>query len=428
MLAWHPTVAAVSVPPGGRILSRREGVAATVTVIEDARGTATLHINNRQQEGSSDTLYADARQGLLPMLLHPAPRNVLFLGLGTGATARAAATAPSVRVDAVELLPDVITAAELFANRQGMPVSPGLRILAADARRFVRSAPRTYDVIVADNFHPARSGSGALYTVEHFTAVHERLSADGLFCQWLPLHQLDLLTMRSIVRSHARVFPHGWAMLATNSLDTPVVGLVARRDGRRFSHRQIRARLAAPRGTLSREVVDGELTLLGGFFAGPESLAEFAAGAPLNTDDHPVVIWMAPRMTYVPDTSPRERLLRLLARSRIAPGELLDMSENDASRLAGYWTARDLYLSIGTTVHPTRDARDMLAQVRRPLLSVLSLSPEFRPAYDPLVNMGRALARTNIHEARLHLTELAAVNPAWPEARAALADLGSGQP
>ena len=46
-----------------------------------------LHINNRQQEGSSATLLADARQALLPLLLHPAPRRALFLGLGTGVTA-----------------------------------------------------------------------------------------------------------------------------------------------------------------------------------------------------------------------------------------------------------------------------------------------------------------------------------------------------
>ena len=86
-------------------------------------------------------------------------------------------------------------------------------------------------MIVADNFHPARSGSGSLYTVEHFEAVRERLADGGLFCQWLPLHQLDLDTLRSIVRSFITVYPEGWAMLATNSLDTPVLGLVARRDG-----------------------------------------------------------------------------------------------------------------------------------------------------------------------------------------------------
>ena len=61
----------------------------------------------------------------------------------------------------------------------------------------------------------ARSGSGTLYTVEHFQAVRDRLSGQGVFCQWLPLHQLDLDTLRSIVQSFVAVYPGGAALLAT---------------------------------------------------------------------------------------------------------------------------------------------------------------------------------------------------------------------
>ena len=78
----------IDVPSGGRLVSHTEGVMATVSVIEDGSGVATLHINNRQQEGSSATLLADARQALLPMLLHPVPQRALFLGVGTGMTRR----------------------------------------------------------------------------------------------------------------------------------------------------------------------------------------------------------------------------------------------------------------------------------------------------------------------------------------------------
>ena len=80
-------------------------------------------------------------------------------------------------------------------SRERMP--EGVRSnVAADARRQVRAGSERHDLIIADNFHPARSGSGALYTVEHFAAVRERLADNGLFCQWLPLHQLDLDSLR----------------------------------------------------------------------------------------------------------------------------------------------------------------------------------------------------------------------------------------
>ena len=321
LAVWAPSLAFVQLPEGGRLARYAEGVGASISVIIDARGVATLHINNRQQEGSSATLLADARQGLLPILLHPAPRRALFLGLGTGVTSRSAAEDANLRVDAVELLPEVISASADFSAVVSERENPRLRLLPADARRFVRTAPDSYDVIVADNFHPARSGSGALYTVEHFVAVRERLMAGGVFCQWLPLHQLDLPTLRSVLRSYTSVYPRAWAMLATNSLHTPVLGLVARRDGERIDVGAVRERLRSlqmPRSAAEFGIAD-DLALLGSFIAGPTSLAKFAGGAPLNTDDHSVVSYLAPRITYAPTSAPRERLFELLPTSTAIP-------------------------------------------------------------------------------------------------------------
>ena len=146
----------------------------------------------------------------------------------------------------------------------------------------VSCAPlQRYDVIVADNFHPARSGSGSLYTVEHFTAVRERLAQGGLFCQCLPLHQLDLPTLRSIVQSYLAAFPQGRALLATNSLTTPVIGLVSRAGGKAFEARSGEAFTVPARAF---GLVD-KLSVLGSLIAGPEALSGFAkraAGAAFN--------------------------------------------------------------------------------------------------------------------------------------------------
>jgi spermidine synthase len=424
--AFAPPLSFIDVPEGGRILSYAEGAAAAVSVVEDAQGVARLHINNRQQEGSSASGWADSRQALLPLALHAAPRHALFLGLGTGVTASAAALDPVLQVDAVELLPEVIDASIHFRDMLGA----GARVphvMAADARRYVRATGRRYDLIVSDNFHPARSGSGALYTVEHFRAVRERLGAMGLFCQWLPLHQLDLATLRSIVAAFNAAFPEGLAMLATNSLDTPVLGLIGRADAAGFDLRALGVRLAqAPAALRLAEFgIADEFALLGSFVAGPRALRDFAAGAPLNTDDRPVVAYRAPRVTYMPDSLPRERLLALLDAFAIAPQELLapGAAAGSARRLAAYWVARRRYLEAGQRVVPSADARQMLAQVREPLLAVLRISPDFRPAYDPLLRMAVALARSDAAGARSLLTELKQAQPARPDADLALARL-----
>jgi len=166
-----PPLRFVDVPAGGRIVSYHEGVMGAVSVVEDQDGVAVLHINNRQQEGSSASRYVDARQAWLPLLLHPAPRRALFLGLGTGVTAFAAAEDASLEVDVVELVPEVIAASTHFTSRGEQEEPPRRpRIVAADARRYVQATGERYDVIVSDNFHPARRGRSSPWSISRRSA------------------------------------------------------------------------------------------------------------------------------------------------------------------------------------------------------------------------------------------------------------------
>jgi spermidine synthase len=74
-------------------------------------------------------------------------------------------------------------------------------------------------------------------------------------------------------------------------------------------------------------------------------------------------------------------------------------------------------------VRSNADVRDMLEQVRAPLLGVLRTSPDFRPAYEPLVGMATALAPLDLAGARQLLAQLMQLQPRWPEAAQALAAL-----
>jgi len=425
--AWlAPPLGFVDLPEGGRVLSYEDGAMGAVSVVQDGDGVARLRINNRQQEGSSATAFVDGRQALLPLLLHPAPQRALFLGLGTGVTASAATLVPGLKVDAVELLPEVIAASTHFTPDWVTPERRArLTVLSADARRYVRASGALYDVVVSDNFHPARSGSGALYTVEHFQAVRQRLASGGVFCQWLPLHQMDLPTLRSVVRSFLLVYPEATAILANNSLETPVLGLLHRERVSSADTARLGPRLAALNLSSAVFGLDDEWAVLGSFVAGPQALARWSAQAAANTDDHPVVIYAAPRLTYAPDSLPRDRLLALLSELSVSPAEVLGVGADpvQAQRLAAYWQARNRFLEVGRAVQPSADVRVMLAQVQAPLLDVLRTSPDCRPAYDPLLGMAVALARQDPAAARELLTALQAAQAERPEAAQALAAL-----
>jgi spermidine synthase len=400
-----PPLAFVDLSEGSRLLSYSEGSMAAVSVVEDAQGVARLHINNRQQEGSSATVLVDGRQALLPLLLHGKPQRALFLGVGSGVTSGVAARLPGLQVDAVELLPEVIEASALFRPALAhLGEGPAPRLLSADARRFVRTATQRYDVVVSDNFHPARSGSGALYTVEHFDGVRGRLAPQGVFCQWLPLHQLDLDTLRSITAAFLRAFPDGAAVLASNSLDTPTIGLVGRAAGTRFTPGKPLPEMAASFGLAD------DIAVLGSFIADNAALRRLTGAVPPNTDDRPWVAYRAPRITYAPDSAPRDRLLDMLGRVSVDTATLLT-SPALVPRLNAYAQARRSYLELGRHTTPSADPAVMLARVGGPLLAILRQSPDFQPAAEPLRRLTRALAADDPAAAQKLRESLALIRP-----------------
>ena len=103
---------------------------------------------------------------------------------------------------------EVIEAVPYFEKVTGdISKYANLHIVNADARRYVNASESKYDVVIADLFHPARDGAASLYTLEHFNAIKNLLNEKGIFCQWLPLYQLDLATFKIITRTFMEAFP-----------------------------------------------------------------------------------------------------------------------------------------------------------------------------------------------------------------------------
>ena len=169
-------------------------------------------------------------------------------------------------------------------------------------------------MIVADLFHPARDGAGSLYTLEHFQAIRERLAPGGLFCQWLPLHQLDEDMLRVITRTFLEVFPGGQGWLLRFNVDAPVLGLVGSVGPLHYSTQWVEKRLndSLLESELKKLALTDSIRLFGNLVAGPEALRAFAGDAPLNTDDRPRVTFGAPRFVYQKTAASYGRLLKLL--------------------------------------------------------------------------------------------------------------------
>ncbi len=302
-----------------RILFYRDGLVANVRV-EQTADDVVLLINGKVQAGRRG---ARASQGLghISMLLHPAPRRVLAIGLGTGMTAGAIGRHPVESLEIVDLVDDLVATASYFTNENHAVLSdPRTTFTVADGRNYLLTADGDYDVVVSDIFFPAGAGTGSLYALEHYQAAQSKLRDGGLMLQWLPLYQLTEEEFRTVAATFSQAFPHVELWLGDPDLRYPVVGLVGRHERRPLDFSQLGERLVARE--LAGELVYGNdaWSLLCAFLMDGRDLAAYVADAPWNTDDRPRIELSAPRNNYTREHLGWKTVLRLADLKRsVAP-------------------------------------------------------------------------------------------------------------
>jgi spermidine synthase len=285
--------------PSEQLVAFIEDPAATVSVVRDPGGLL-LKVNNTLYLGGDVGLETERRQGHLPMFLGSAPRRVLVLGVGTGATVGAISLHQPERLVAVELVQGVLDVAREYfrGSNEAILENPRAEVLCGDALRIVRTDKGPYDLVVGDLFHPWQAGVGALYSRDHFEEVQRLLAPGGVFCQWLPLLQLTPVQLRTVIRTFLAVFPHDQAWLGTFGTDMPVLGLVGSREPLAYDVDRWRAGCAD--ATLGRGLRAAHLAslgdALGGYLGGRGGLERFAGTGPLNTQDDPRIEFGTPEI------------------------------------------------------------------------------------------------------------------------------------
>lgn len=272
-----------------------EGSDGTVAVVSVDGHLRTI-VDNYYSLGSSDDKQYEETQADLPLLLHPKPRSVFFLGLGTGITAGAALRHPVERVVAAELSSEVVEASREYfgAHTNGLFEDPRAEVVVDDGRQYLLATDERFDVIVGDLFIPWQSGAGNLYSEEHFRAVRDRLAKGGLFAQWLPLYQLSKDEFLTIAKTMLDVFPQVTLWRGDFLAERPIVALVGQNDATPLDADALVENYRRLRGSpsISRESV---MALMGMFYAAnPGAVREVFDGYEANTDDHPVIEYGSP--------------------------------------------------------------------------------------------------------------------------------------
>jgi len=305
-----------------------EGASGVVTVV-DTGDDVQLRLDNYYVLGGSAAERNERRQGLLPLLLHPDPQRVVFIGMATGISASAATAAGVSDTTVIEVVPEVAALARRhFARWNGGLLDRGdVRLVIDDGRRHLAASSETFDVIVSDLFIPWHASAGNLYSLEMYQTVARRLTPGGLFCQWLPLYQLTREEFEVIARTFLTAFPHTTLWRNDFYPNRPVLGLVGARQPIRVDLDGIGRRLAAL-PAWSRDSLLAAPRSIGLLYVGDLSaIPDLFARSPLNRDDRPVIEFIAPRLTRMSAQGDKDWLR----------GEALaDYTEALAARLAGH--------------------------------------------------------------------------------------------
>jgi spermidine synthase len=277
--------------PRSSLLFCNEQAGGTVAVYQFPNGDRVLRVNGAGEVPTDHASIQTFRLlGNLPLLLHPAPQEVLVIAFGGGITLASVEKHRPGRIDCVEVVPGVFEAARFFArynDRVHERLDSGdINIIVDDGRNHVLRTEQLYDVIISDSTHPATADSWVLYTEEFYRLCRERLSTGGYFAQWLPLHGLGVDDYKMILRTFQRVFPHASLWLTTDYsilLGTPeelLIDVARMKEGLRRT--EVEAAL--------REVdLDDPVSFLSTLALGETAISEYAGSGPVNTDDRPYI-------------------------------------------------------------------------------------------------------------------------------------------
>jgi spermidine synthase len=398
---------------GHRLLYFGEGSTSTVAVVE-RRGHRSILVNGRAE--ASDflpDLEVEYLLGHVPLLLHPAPRSALVVGLGAGVTLGAVTAHEELEsITLVEIERAVLEGTRRFSDVNDAALDdPRLEVVIQDGRNFLATTPRRFDVITADPIQPGTAGSAYLYTREYYELAAGRLAEGGVMCQWWPASDLSNEDFRSVVASFAAAFPH--LQMWQSTYDVILIGSAA---PIRVDLAELSRRIAEPRVArqLARIGLEAPLPFLAGFALDDAGVRRFATGARENTDDNVYLEFSSPLAfgsTEGPDNvlsidEHRENPAALLS----DPAPLFASREAAEAALAPYQAAKQATTRIHFGARTNRFARvnESLAGANARLRAILRELPDYGPARVQLADNLAQIAVRKLEQDRPKEAEAAA--------------------
>ncbi len=138
-----------------------------------------LSFSSHEREGGEESVH-------FPLLLTESPEEVLIIGGGFGGALREALKYRDIRIDYLELDPEIIRISEGFKVFKGFFKEKNVKFHWGDARTFLRKERKKWDCIILILPEPINAQINRLYTKEFYNLIKERLKDEGIFSFKVP--------------------------------------------------------------------------------------------------------------------------------------------------------------------------------------------------------------------------------------------------
>ncbi len=142
--------------------------------------------------------------GAVPALVHPDPRDVAIIGLGSGDTAWAAGLrSETTNITVFEIATSQPRLLERMRAKKRMDrldsflSDARVRVVKDDGRRRLSADGLRYDIIEADALYPDSGLAGNLYSVEFFALASRALKPGGIMLTWAPTGRAQTSAQRA---------------------------------------------------------------------------------------------------------------------------------------------------------------------------------------------------------------------------------------
>jgi spermidine synthase len=216
--------------------------------------------------------------------LHPAPRQVLMIGLGSGSWAQVIANHPLVEsLTIVEINPGYLQIVAKYPQVASLLSNPKVKIVIDDGRRWLTRNDRRFDMIVSNTPFHWRAHSTNLLSVEYCRLVREHLRPGGVY-------YFNTTGSTPALKTAMVEYPYGMRVMSLAAVSlSPVVFDRARLEAVLANYRidgQPVVNLALPAERRRMQAVMNSLEI-----ESRDSILRRLATTPLVTDDNMLPEW-----------------------------------------------------------------------------------------------------------------------------------------